>query len=165
MLRTQLDAADILQEVWIAAHRHCGSFNSRGDDSLFAWLATITRSKIIEAVRRKNRDKRSGDHLMEPLSGKDAMRNLLRAASSDLRSPSGAARLTETHMMLQMALEELAPNRRHALMLRYVDEYETAEIARLMDTTESAVRSLIANGIKDLRRILGPKSNYLGDDL
>jgi len=68
-------------------------------------------------------------------------------------------------MMLQMALEELAPNRRHALMLRYVDEYETAEIARLMDTTESAVRSLIANGIKDLRRILGPKSNYLGDDL
>ncbi len=164
-LRNQLDATDILQEVWMAAHRHCRSFHSRGDDALFAWLATITRSKIIEAVRRKNRDKRSGGHLMEPLSGKDAVRNLLRLASSDLRTPSGTARVTETRMLLQIAIDELAPNRRRALMLRYVDECETAEIARLMDTTESAVRSLIANGIKDLRRILGPKSNYLADDL
>jgi len=102
---------------------------------------------------------------MEPLSGKDAMRNLLRLASSDLRSPSGEARLTETNMMLRVAMEELAPNRRQALELRYVDECETTEIAQMMETTESAVRSLIANGIKDLRRILGSKSNYLADDL
>lgn len=164
-LRTQLDPTDILQEVWVAAHRHCKTFDSRGNDALFAWLATITRSKIIELVRRKNRDKRSGGHLMEPLSGKDAMRNLLRLASSDLRSPSGEARLTETNMMLHVAMEELAPNRRQALELRYVDECETTEIAQIMETTESAVRSLIANGIKDLRRILGPKSNYLADEL
>jgi len=164
-LRTQLDAADILQEVWIDASRHYSSFISRGDDALFAWLATITRSKIIEFLRRRNRYKRSGGFTRESLSGKDATRNLIRQASSEFQSPSGAARISETRLLIQLAVDELAPNRRQALMLRYSEEHETADIARLMETTESAVRSLIAHGLKDLRRILGPLSNYLADDL
>ena len=52
----------------------------------------------------------------------------------------------------------LPDDRRRALVLRFVDEMSTAEIAGVLGRSEGAVRVLIHRGLRAVARDLGPSS-------
>ncbi len=52
----EADAADVVQEVFATIARHIGDFQRQKETGSFrAWLATITRSRITDFLRRQSR--------------------------------------------------------------------------------------------------------------
>ncbi|HUM72298.1 MAG TPA: sigma factor-like helix-turn-helix DNA-binding protein [Chloroflexota bacterium] len=53
-------------------------------------------------------------------------------------------------------LQTIAPDRAEAISLRLIAGLEVAEVARLMDKNEPAVRMLLHRGLRDLQAQLYP---------
>ena len=56
-LRARSDAEDVTQQVFVSAWQSRSSFN-RGRGTLGGWLVTITRNKVTDALRERQRDSR-----------------------------------------------------------------------------------------------------------
>ena len=56
------------------------------------------------------------------------------------------------------AIAELPADRRRALLLRFVDEMSTAEIAGVLGRSEGAVRVLIHRALRSVGRRLEPEA-------
>ena len=65
--------------------------------------------------------------------------------------PDKEVERTEQIIRLATALEGLNPDQRSAVEMRYFDQLPVAEIGRIMDRTEKAVRGLLFRGTKMLR--------------
>jgi len=63
------------------------------------------------------------------------------ALASEEPQPEQMALSSERSKRLQQLLDELAPDYRTAVVLRYWYDYSYAEIADMMETTESAIKS------------------------
>jgi RNA polymerase sigma-70 factor (ECF subfamily) len=63
------------------------------------------------------------------------------ALTSDIPGPEEAALTNERNALVQEMLSELSPDYRLAVVLRYWYDLSYAEIAEILDTTESAVKS------------------------
>ncbi len=55
---------------------------------------------------------------------------------------------------LRQALMQLTPDQRQVLVLKYIDEWKNAEIARSMEKTVGSVKALQHRGLRSLHRIL-----------
>src|SRR5262245_41289658 len=53
-----VSADDILQEVWIASHGAFESLQNKSQEEIDKWLTTITRNKVIDALRAIRAGKR-----------------------------------------------------------------------------------------------------------
>jgi RNA polymerase sigma-70 factor (ECF subfamily) len=63
--------------------------------------------------------------------------------------------MNEQQAMVQTLLEELAPDYRQAVVLRYWYELSYEEISETMDTTVSAVKSRLFRARKQLAEVAG----------
>jgi RNA polymerase sigma factor (sigma-70 family) len=126
MLRSQEDAEDVLQEVFVKAHaamlRDERPINAR------PWLYRIARNRCL-------------NHLRRPVpEGQDSM---------DVMPADGGAttaervQTREEFRALVGDVGELPETQRTALLLREIDALSYEEIATTMDTTIPAVKSLL----------------------
>lgn len=162
-MRSQLAAEDVLQDVWILAGRSIETFQPDGDHAIERWLTRITRNALIDRIKSKSRAKRSGHGLKLAGMGGSSMLDLFATVAATQRSPSKDARSAEAERVLVRALEKLPLNRRQAIWMRYIEELPTSTIAERMDKTESAVRSLLAQGMTQLRRVIGGPGRFFSD--
>ncbi len=162
-MRSQLAAEDVLQDVWILAGRNIETFQPDGDHAVERWLTRITRNALIDRIKSKSRAKRSGHGLRLAGMGGSSMLDLFATVAASQRSPSKDARSAEAERVLLNALEKLPLNRRQAIWMKYIEETPTNVIAERMDKTESAVRSLLAQGITQLRRTIGRPGRFFSD--
>jgi DNA-directed RNA polymerase specialized sigma24 family protein len=65
-----------------------------------------------------------------------------------------------TVQRLHVALDDLSPEKRVAVHLRFWENWEIAEISRLLGKSWSATDCLIESTLRELRSSLGPK-NYV----
>jgi RNA polymerase sigma-70 factor (ECF subfamily) len=119
------DADDLVQSAFMEAHRYL----MRGGTivSPRAWLATVVRSRAIN-LRRDQRETAASDHL-EVLAG--------------ARDDHVADAAREELERVRARLFELPEAQHQAFVLRYWSELSYREIADVLDTTESAVESLL----------------------
>jgi RNA polymerase sigma factor (sigma-70 family) len=61
----------------------------------------------------------------------------------------------ETKEELVSAIQALPPRQRAVVVLRYSEDLSEHEVARIMRTSDKAVRSLAARGLETLRKTLG----------
>lgn len=66
----------------------------------------------------------------------------------------------ETAAAVRVALDSLPPNQRMAIVLRYYEDLNYAEIAATFETSTKAVERLLARGRKRLRLILGNRDDF-----
>jgi RNA polymerase sigma-70 factor (TIGR02960 family) len=145
------DAEDLVQETLLAAWRGLEAFEGRA--SLRAWLYRIATNRCLNALRDRARRPREVPAMAEPPEPTrrtepiwlDPYPDVLLEDLPD-RSPEPAARYEarETiELAFIVALQNLPPRQRAALVLRDVLGYRTAEVAGMLDTGEGSVKGAL----------------------
>lgn len=145
MLGNRVEAEDAAQEAFLRAYVNLQRYDT--SRSFKTWVMSIASNYCIDVIRKRRMQLLSLD---EPLPSGDAM-----AMSSDQEAgPERQALRAEMSEEVQALLDELQPDYRAAVVLRYWYEYSYAEIADALDTTESAIKSRLFRA----RQMLGEKA-------
>ncbi len=142
------DAEDLTQEVFIEVYRSISGF--RGDSKLSTWIYRIAVTKSPDFLRKKKRKKRFG--IMKNVLGEETLQVELKAY--DTLNPVTQAENQYRIKILNEALEKLPENQRVAFTLSKYDELSYREIAEILETTISAVESLIHRAKNNLKKRL-----------
>lgn len=156
-LQGKVDAADLIQETFLAAHRHFGRFRGTSEGELVRWLRQILASRLAKLVRHywgtKGRDIRLERELGDELDQSSRVMNLVLVAPHS--SPSQQAARREQAVLLANALGQLPEDYREVLILRHLEGLTFPEVARRLDRTVDSVEKLWTRALGRLRRALG----------
>ena len=133
------DAQDLTAQTFLAALEGIAGYRGRGE--FVAWLLGIARRKAADHFRRGRTTLplEAAAHVPDPNPLPDAV------VEQRLR----LERVTR-------ALRSLSPDRVEALSLRVFGGLNAAEVGRVMDRSEAAVRMLVHRAMRDLRERLAP---------
>lgn len=146
-VQNEEDAEDVAQEVFVQVYNSIHSF--KGDAKLSTWLYKITVSKSLDMLRRKKRKKRQG--VIKSLFGNsDETENI----SSDIAHPGISIDQKEHATALYNALNRLPDNQKTAFTLNKIEGLNYQEVSDIMNTSTSAVESLIHRAKSGLKKIL-----------
>lgn len=142
MLNNAGEAEEAAQEAFIRAFTRLNSYDSRRKFS--TWLLSITSNYCIDQLRKRRAILLSLD---EPLAPHPAL------MSDKTAAPEAQVVQGEQQALVQELLQELAPEYRQAVVLRYWYEMSYEEIAAVMDTSVSAIKSRLFRARKQLAEI------------
>lgn len=131
MLGEAGEAEDATQEVFLKAYHHLTSYDS--ERSFKTWLLSIASNHCIDRIRKRRMHVISLD---EPTPSGNTLE-----VSSDEPTPEEVTLREEQSRLIQLLLDELQPEYRSAVVLRYWYDYSYSEIAEALHTTESAIKS------------------------
>lgn len=151
-LQNAEDAEDTAQEVFVQVFESVTSFKE--ESKLSTWIYRITVSKCLDHLRKKKRKKRFA--FLQSLYGKND--NLL-FDPADFFHPGVKAENKENAAVLFKAIEKLPVNQKTAFVLNKVENLSYREIGDIMNSSESAVDSLLQRAKKNLQTTL--KEYYL----
>jgi RNA polymerase sigma-70 factor, ECF subfamily len=137
------DAEDVSQEVFIEVYHSIGHF--RGDASLGTWLYRIATSRSLDELKRQKRKKRISS------IGKTLKIEKITHRIAGYDRPDQALEEKEGYSLLMEALNRLPENQRVALTLSKIEGNGNAEVAEIMQTTVTAVDSLIYRAKQNLK--------------
>jgi RNA polymerase sigma-70 factor (ECF subfamily) len=156
-LQRKLDASDVVQEVYLAAHQHFGRFRGRTEGELVAWLRQILATVLANQVRRYCGTQRRAAHLERDLAEEldRSSREMDQGMLARQSSPSDQAARREQAVLLADALGRLGPAHREVIILRHFEGLPFAEVARRMGRTLDSVKKLWTPALAQLRRTMG----------
>lgn len=131
MLGDGAEAEDATQEAFLRAYNHLKSYDEAR--SFKTWLLSIASNHCIDRIRKRRMKFISLD---EPLPSGSPLE-----IASHEPLPEEMTLRRERSAMVQSMLDELAPDYRAAVVLRYWYDYSYSEIADALNTTESAIKS------------------------
>jgi len=141
MLGNAADAEDVLQEVFLAAHRKLDSF--RGDSALGTWLYRLATNLCLDHLR--SRSAKSGQ-VTGTLDDEPGL------------ADTGSRRLAERtvdRLDLERALAQLPEGCRTAFVLHDVEGLEHREVADILGIAEGTSKSQVHKARLRLRSLLG----------
>jgi RNA polymerase sigma-70 factor, ECF subfamily len=156
-LRREIDPQDVIQDTVFEAIRRIRELRRLDPRSLQAWLFTIARHRIGQALRTHRSLKRgAGKTLSEDEldSGEAAVINLLQDLALYERTPSQSALAHELVVRLEDGLAKIDADQRQVLRMRYMQCLSVPEVAFALNRTEGAVRMICMRGLKALRALL-----------
>jgi RNA polymerase sigma-70 factor (ECF subfamily) len=155
-LRGKVDAADLVQETFLEAHRDFVQFRGTTEGELTAWLRKALAHNLANQIRHyygvKARDVRLERDLHAELERSSAA--LDQALADPHSSPSRQVARREQAVLLAEALRRLPTDYRDVIVLRHLQGYTFAEVARRMDRSLDSVDKLWVRALSRLRRIL-----------
>lgn len=131
-------AEDLASEVMLKVLESLRSYRFKGLP-FAAWVFRIARNKLIDLHRRR---RRRGEV------------SLGEALSATLANPQALAERTLERGQLQVALKYLTDEQRQVIVLKFIEGLDNASIARILDRSEGAIKSLQHRALNALRRIL-----------
>ncbi len=140
MAGTAQEAEDLLQEVFLQAHRKLAGF--RGDSSLATWLYRLAMNHCLDHLRgRRVRMDRSTDSL-------DA------ESAVEPASPAPAVPTAVSRIDLERAIGRLPDGCRAAFLLHDVEGFEHQEIAQILGVSVGTSKSQVHRARMKLRDML-----------
>jgi RNA polymerase sigma-70 factor (ECF subfamily) len=156
-LQSKVDAADVVQETFLEAHRDFGQFQGTTEGQFLAWLRQVLATNLANLLRRylgtQGRDVRLERQLALDLDQSSSNLNLVLACPQS--TPSQQAARREQAVLLANALGCLPPDYREVIVLRNLQGLSFPEVAGRMGRTIDSVEKLWARGLAQLRRALG----------
>jgi RNA polymerase sigma-70 factor (ECF subfamily) len=165
-LSRRIDAADVVQEIFLEACAHQRDFESQSELPLFLWLRGIATNKLLEVHRRhlgtQMRDARRevtfcrrtpADH------SSGALVDLL--AGHGTRASEAAVRL-EVKAQLQDALNQLDPLDREVLVLKHFEQLTSREAGQVLEIQERAAAKRYLRALARLKETLAAMPGGLG---
>jgi RNA polymerase sigma-70 factor (ECF subfamily) len=134
------DAEDLLQEVFLQAHRKLSGF--RGDSALGTWLYRMTMNQCLDHLRgRQVRMNRATASLDEDQADEPV-------------APAPIVPAAVSRVDLERAIESLPPGARAAFLLHDVEGFEHREIAQILGISEGTSKSQVHKARRKLRAML-----------
>lgn len=126
---SQEQAEDVLQIVFMQLQRKKHLYDPRY--KALAWLFVITRSELKDYRNRELKNHIEWD--------------------DSLSQNEGTAPIIEAKDEAETLLAELKPREHEVMKLRYLDELEYAEIAAVLQESESNIRQIVSRSLRLLR--------------
>jgi RNA polymerase sigma-70 factor (ECF subfamily) len=138
ILGDDAEAEDVVQETYVRAYRDLARF--RGEAAFSTWL---TRIAVHEAIARRRARARLVDV------------DLQEVPMADERDPERSASDAELTRVLEREIDALPDGLRAVLVLRDVEEMDTASTAAALDLSEEAVRVRLFRARRALAESVG----------
>lgn len=135
MLGNEDDARDAAQEVFLRVYKHLNKFDPAQEFS--GWLYRI----VINVCRDQAR-KRGWRGMMTSFEAEYDAGNLELASADDTEA---AAMLSQERVIIARALASLSEKERAAIVLRDLEGLSTEEVARVLGSSQTTVRSQICS--------------------
>ena len=143
MLGNEADARDATQEVFLKVYKYLGRFKQ--DQDFFAWLYTITVNVCRDLAKKRQHH---SDRFISLGARNDEEAYGVPAAGEDAEE----ARLhTQQRELITRAMATLPDKERASIVLRDVEGLATDEVARIMKSSSTTVRSQISSARKKIK--------------
>ena len=138
-------AEDLFQETWIRVLERGHQYNAKC--KFESWLFAIARNLVIDVSRRKKMAS------LEDLGNPEAEQGY---DPPDEQAISALQLLVtrENEQAVQVSLQKIAPYYREVLLLRFHEELNLEEIAEILSTPISTVKSRLYRGLSAMKSLL-----------
>lgn len=155
-LQTKVDAADVVQETFLEAHRNFGLFRGRSEPEFVAWLREILAGRMCNLLRHylgtQGRDLRREQGWNVDLD--QSSRAIDRGFFALQSTPSQHVAQREQGVLLAEALARLPPDYREVVVLRHFEELTFPEVASRMERTIDSVQKLWVRALATLKQAM-----------
>ncbi|MBB5353111.1 RNA polymerase sigma-70 factor (ECF subfamily) [Haloferula luteola] len=151
MLNDPMEAEDLAQRVFLRIWKHAKRW--KPEAKFTTYLFTIARNLVYNESRRRSRKKEvSSDQRSDEFGAEMPADSRIEPDSETLRN--------EMHDEIDRAIAELPENQRAAVVLYAYESLPYEEIAQVLGTSVSSVKSLIFRGRTTLREKLAHFTGY-----
>ena len=147
IVQNETEAEDLAQDVFIKVFEKIGTF--KGDAKFSTWLYRIATTTALDHLRSKKRKKRFG--FLQSLSGGGGEE---KEQIPDFNHPGVSLDNKERAAVLFKAIEELPDNQKAAYTLHKLEGLSYRDVSEVLNTTVSAVESLMSRANQNLRKQL-----------
>jgi RNA polymerase sigma-70 factor (ECF subfamily) len=137
------DAKDAMQEAFLRLHRNMAQIDSEA--AIGPWLCAVAVNACRDIGRAKRRSRLV------------AMEGEVDSKPHPTAGPEQLAAASERERHLQSALRCLPEMERAALLLREMEGLSTGEVARILGSSETTVRSQISRARLRLRKLFAER--------
>ena len=144
------DAKDIYQEVFLKLYRGIRQFEQRSEFS--TWLFRIATNVCLSHKTRESRLQHK--RATVPEDDDDDAIGEPKDPSSEHESPLQKTADAELDEKVRNALEELSPRQKMVFVLKHYEDHTLAEIAKMLECSEGAVKKYLFEAVRRLRFLL-----------
>ena len=146
IVQNETEAEDLAQDVFIKVFEKIGTF--KGDAKFSTWLYRIATTTALDHLRSKKRKKRFG--FLQSLGGSGDEKESI----PDFHHPGISLDNKERAAVLFKAIDALPENQKTAYTLHKLEGLSYRDVSEVLNTTVSAVESLMSRANQNLRKEL-----------
>ncbi len=128
-------AEDLTAEVFVRVMQ-----GERAPDDWRAYLYRVAHNLVIDSVRKY-------PHILEHVD---------ESVPDERNDPHAQAELAEEARRLRKAIARLSPDQQQVVVLKFLEEMTNAEVAKILNKPEGAIKSLQHRALDNLREWLTP---------
>lgn len=147
IVQNETEAEDLAQDVFIKVFEKIGTF--KGDSKFSTWLYRIATTTALDHLRSRKRKKRFG--FLQSISGNPGEE---KEQIPDFHHPGVRLDNKERSTVLFRAIEALPENQKVAYTLHKLEGLSYRDVSEVLNTTVSAVESLMSRANQNLRKQL-----------
>jgi RNA polymerase sigma-70 factor (ECF subfamily) len=143
MLGNEADARDASQEVFLRVYKYLGRFKQ--DQDFFAWLYQITINVCRDLAKKRQHDTAQ----FASLDIGDDQRAF--DVSDEHEGAEEALIAAQQRELIAVAMATLPEKERAAILLRDIEGFSTDEVARILKSSSTTVRSQISSARRKIK--------------
>jgi RNA polymerase sigma-70 factor (ECF subfamily) len=152
----RVDPSDLVQEALMDAHQKLSDYIRKRPLPFYPWLRRLAWERLVQLHRRHlHADRRSVLREESPALPDESAAELADRLQGRTSSPSGRAVKEELRDRLRSALAKLGERDREVLVLRYLEQLSSADIAAVLGISPGAVRVRHTRALTRLHALLG----------
>ncbi len=136
-------ARDVLQQVWLDVFRTLGKLQS--PSAFRVWLYRIAHNRAVTHIRRQVVESDAREQIAVDAVESEHWNDL---------------DLLENAELVHFALDQLSVIHREIMTLRFLEEMDVKEIARVMECSEGTAKSRLHYAKTAMRRIIGEERGH-----
>jgi RNA polymerase sigma-70 factor (ECF subfamily) len=138
ILRNDAEAEDVMQDAYVRAYEHLAQFAGRAKFS--TWLSRIAVNESLSRRRHMAKHEELEPQMKSRTNMSDENGYKIERFAAATPNPEEQASSSEMQRLLERAIEALPDDFRAVLILRDVEEMDTAEVAAALDISEENVK-------------------------
>lgn len=149
-MRTEDDAQDAVQDAFLSMFRNIERFDEQS--KLSTWLHRIVVNACLMRLRTRQRRPETSIEALLPTFLDDGHQSRPSRPWPD--DPAAQAERSELRRLVRRKIDELPDQYRNVILLRDIEELDTAATAEALGMTETAVKTRLHRARQALRELL-----------